>query len=41
MALKGAGNREESRKELETAIRLADKSPFPDLEDAKKALASL
>ena len=41
MALKGAGNREEARKELETAIRLADKSPFPDLEDAKKALASL
>src|SRR6185295_16377517 len=41
MALKGAGNREEARKELETAIRLADKSSFADLEDAKKALASL
>jgi len=41
MALKGAGNREEARKELETAIRLSDKSPFADLEDAKKALASL
>jgi len=41
MALKEAGNREESRKELETAIRLADKSPFADIEEAKKALASL
>jgi hypothetical protein len=41
MALKGAGNREEARKELETALRLADKSPLADLEDAKKALATL
>src|ERR1700752_29620 len=41
MALKGKGDREESRRELEAAIRLADKSPFPDLEEAKKALASL
>jgi len=41
MALKGTGNKEESRRELETAIRLADKSPFADLEEAKKALASL
>jgi tetratricopeptide (TPR) repeat protein len=41
MALKGKGDLGESRKELETAIRLADKSPFADLEEAKKALASL
>jgi tetratricopeptide (TPR) repeat protein len=41
MALKGTGNREESRRELETAIRLAEKSPLADLEEAKKALASL
>ena len=41
MALKGAGNREESRRELENAIRLADKSPFEDIEEATKALASL
>jgi len=41
MALKGKGDREESRRELETAIRLAEKSPFADLEDAKKALTSL
>ena len=41
MALKGKGDKEESRRELETAIRLSEKSPFPDVEDAKKALASL
>jgi len=41
MALKGKGDLAESRRELETAIRLADKSPFADLEEAKKALASL
>lgn len=41
MALIGKGDKEESRRELEAAIRLADKLPFPDLEDAKKALASL
>jgi len=41
MALRGAGNKDESRKELEAAIRLSEKSPFPDLEEAKKALASL
>ena len=41
MALKGKGDREESRRELETAIRLSDKAPFADLEDAKKALATL
>jgi tetratricopeptide (TPR) repeat protein len=41
MALKEKGDKQESRHELETAIKLAEKSPFPDLEDAKKALASL
>ena len=41
MALKGKGDNAESRRELEAAIRLADKAPFADLEDAKKALASL
>ena len=41
MALKGKGDREEARRELETAIRLAEKSPFADLEEAKKALTSL
>ena len=41
MALKGKGDREESRRELETAIRLSEKSPFPDVDEARKALASL
>ena len=41
MALKGKGDREESRRELETAIRLADKAPFADVDEAKKALASM
>ena len=41
MALKAQGAKEESRRELETAIRLSDKAPFTDLEDAKKALATL
>ncbi|HKG62278.1 MAG TPA: tetratricopeptide repeat protein [Pyrinomonadaceae bacterium] len=41
MALKSKGDREESRRELQTAIRLAEKAPFADVEDAKKALAEL
>jgi len=41
MALKGKGDKDESRRELETAIRLSDKAPFADLDDAKKALATL
>ena len=41
MALKGAGDRDGARRELEASIRLSDKSPFADLEEAKKALASL
>jgi tetratricopeptide (TPR) repeat protein len=40
MALKGKGEKEESRRELQTAIRLAEKAPFPDVEEAKKALAA-
>jgi tetratricopeptide (TPR) repeat protein len=41
MALKEKGDKTEARRELETAVRLSDKSPFADLEEAKKALASL
>jgi tetratricopeptide (TPR) repeat protein len=41
MALKEKGDKDESRRELEAAIRLSDKAPFADLEDAKKALATL
>jgi tetratricopeptide (TPR) repeat protein len=41
MALKGKGDKDESRRELETAIRLNEKAPFADVDEAKKALASL
>jgi tetratricopeptide (TPR) repeat protein len=41
MALKGKGDKEEARRELQTAIRLAEKAPFGDLKEAKKALAEL
>ena len=41
MALKGKGDKEVSRRELEAAIRLGDKAPFADVEEAKKALATL
>lgn len=41
MALKSKGDKEGSRRELEAALRLADKSPFADADEAKKALASL
>ncbi|HEX6715647.1 MAG TPA: tetratricopeptide repeat protein [Pyrinomonadaceae bacterium] len=41
MALMAKGDKEEARSELQTAIRLADKNPFAELEDAKKALASI
>jgi tetratricopeptide (TPR) repeat protein len=41
MALKEKGDKEESRRELQTAIQLSEKTPFADLEDAKKALAGL
>lgn len=41
MALKEKGDREESRRELQTAIRLSEKAPFAELEEAKKELASL
>ena len=41
MALKEKGDKEESRRELQAAIKLADKAPFADVEDAKKTLASL
>lgn len=41
MALKGKGDRDEARRELETAIRLSEKSPFADLDEARKALTSL
>jgi tetratricopeptide (TPR) repeat protein len=41
LALKEKGDKEESRRELETAIKLSDKVPFAEIDDAKKVLASL
>ena len=41
MALKEKGDREQSRRELELAVRLSEKAPFPDVDQARKALASL
>ena len=41
MALKGSGAKDESRRELQAAIRISEKAPFPYVEDAKKALATL
>ena len=41
MALKGKGDTAGAKRELEASIRLADKAPFADIEDAKKALTSL
>ncbi len=41
MALKGKGDKEGSRRALETALRLAEKKPFADQEEAKKSLQTL
>jgi tetratricopeptide (TPR) repeat protein len=41
MALKGKGDKDEARRELQAAIKLSEKAPFADVEDAKKALAEL
>jgi len=41
LALKGKGDKEGSRRAFETALRLADKRPFPDQEEARKSLATL
>jgi tetratricopeptide (TPR) repeat protein len=41
MALKAKGDKQASRRELEAALRLSDKSPFADIDEARKALATL
>jgi tetratricopeptide (TPR) repeat protein len=41
MALKAKGDKEASRRELEAALRLSDKNPFADIDEARKALATL
>ena len=41
MALKAKGDKEGAKRELGVALRLADKVPFRDAEEARKALATL
>jgi tetratricopeptide (TPR) repeat protein len=44
LALKGKGDRDGSRRALETALRIAEQNPqrpFANLDEARKALASL
>lgn len=41
MALKEKGDKEGSRRALESALRIAEKRHFPDAEEARKALATL
>jgi tetratricopeptide (TPR) repeat protein len=41
MALKAKGDSQGAKRELETSLRLAEKAPFTDIDDARKALGSL
>jgi tetratricopeptide (TPR) repeat protein len=41
MALKAKGDKVGSRRELEASLRLSEKSPFAEIDEARKALASL
>jgi len=41
MALKEKGDKEESKRELQAAIKLSERAPFAEVEDAKKVLAGL
>ena len=41
MALKAKGDKSGSRRELEASLRLSEKSPFAEIDEARKALASL
>jgi tetratricopeptide (TPR) repeat protein len=41
MALKARGDKAAAKRELEAAIKYGEKVPFPDVEEAKKALATL
>ena len=41
VALNGKGDKEGARRELQTALRLAEKVPFADANDAKQLLATL
>jgi len=41
MALKGKGDNAAAKRELESSVKLSEKAPFADIEEAKKALSSL
>jgi len=41
MALKAKGDKAGSRRELETSLRLSEKAPFAEIDEARKALADL
>jgi tetratricopeptide (TPR) repeat protein len=41
MALKAKGDAQGAKRELEASLRLAEKAPFADIEEARKALTSL
>ena len=40
MALRASGDRSAAKRELELALRLAERTPFPDVEEARKALST-
>jgi tetratricopeptide (TPR) repeat protein len=41
MALKAKGDNQGAKRELEASVRLSEKAPFADIEEAKKTLSSL
>ncbi len=41
MALKAKGDKAGASRELEAALTIGDKAPFPDVEEARKVLATL
>jgi tetratricopeptide (TPR) repeat protein len=41
MALKAKGDKEGSKRELQAALKLAEKAPFSDIEEARKTLSTL
>jgi len=41
MALKAKGDNPAARRELEAALKLSDKSPLADADEARKVLATL
>ena len=41
VALAAKGDKAGARRELESALRLSEKTPFPEADEAKKTLATL